>query len=215
MKQLLAVCGDHYHPSEPIKEALTKALAHSALKQKYAIRYIEPSELVDALNDKPDCVILSKENRLNPTDDIVTSWMTIEIETAIANYVNEGGSWLAWHSGLASYQPGSPFTNMLRGYFEYHPEKHQQVTYNRKGSEDALTFTILDEHYFVYCDVANTDVFLRSESIDGQSIAGWRHSYGNGRVSCYAPAHRREGLNHQMVISLLVENIAWCCNDNE
>ncbi|WP_241158355.1 ThuA domain-containing protein [Cohnella candidum] len=70
---------------------------------------------------------------------------------------------------------------------------------------------MLDEHYFVEYDSARTETFLRSESVDGSSVAGWRHTFGAGRVCCLTPAHRREGLLQPDFQRLLGEAVRWCC----
>jgi type 1 glutamine amidotransferase len=217
MKQLIAVLGDYYHPFEAIKKSLSQVLELPSMKEKYQVEIVESEDLTAAIARKPDTVILFKEDRINPNGDEVRTWMTYEMEETIAHYVKEGGGWLAWHSGLASYRRDGVFTGMLRGYFDFHPEINQQVTYrtlNKKEQSQESVFEILDEHYFVYCDEANTDIILESESIDGKAISGWRHRYGEGRVCCFTPAHRPEGLLHPGVISLLAENIRWCCNDS-
>jgi type 1 glutamine amidotransferase len=215
MKQLYAFLGDYYHQPEHIKAAIKLALEHPDLKDKFQIHFYDVEELVSILQQKSDCVILFKEGRVNPNEADVQLWMTDEIEAEITRYVSEGGSWLAWHSGLASYNVKGEFTQMLRGYFEYHPELNQKVTYTALSNVNhgvALEFEILDEHYFVHCDEANTEVFMGSKSIDGESIAGWRHPFGSGKVCCYTPAHRKEGLLDPSVISILGENILWCSN---
>ncbi|WP_338786093.1 ThuA domain-containing protein [Metabacillus sp. FJAT-53654] len=112
---------------------------------------------------KPDAVILFKEDRVNPTDQKVDTWMTDEIGEAIAQYVDQGGGWLGWHSGLASYAAESSYTKMLKGYFEYHPELHYQVKYTSVIGNDEfgpVSFEIKDEHYFVNVNIEETNIFL-------------------------------------------------------
>jgi type 1 glutamine amidotransferase len=215
MKQLYAFLGDYYHQPELIKGSIKQALEHLDLKGKFKIHFCDVEDLVSILQQKPDCIIIFKEDRVNPNEAKVHTWMTDEIELEITRYVSEGGSWLAWHSGLASYKVKGEFTQMLRGYFEYHPEVNQTVSYTTISNVNhgvVIEFEILDEHYFVHCDEANTEVFMRSKSIDGESIAGWRHPFGSGKVCCYTPAHRIEGLLDPNVISILGGNILWCCN---
>jgi sarcosine oxidase delta subunit len=71
-------------------------------------------------------------------------------------------------------------------------------------------YEIVDEHYFVNVDQMKTNVFLRSQSIDGTSIAGWSHSYGCGRVICLTPAHLKEGLFHPTTIEIIKKSVKWC-----
>ncbi|TCN24228.1 ThuA domain-containing protein [Mesobacillus foraminis] len=211
MRQVLAVVGDYYHDGDILKEALEKVFTHPLLAGRYELKFAETEQLAEALQGSPACVILSKENRLDPAGNEKETWMTNETAELITDYVKGGGGWLAWHSGLASYKNVASFNEMLRGAFEHHPEKHQQVTYTPvHGESGGNAFAILDEHYFVSYEEDSTEVFLVSESVDGNSIAGWRHPYGDGRVSCFTPAHRKEGLMDNSVQNVLAENIVWC-----
>jgi hypothetical protein len=68
-------------------------------------------------------------------------------------------------------------------------------------------FSLSDEHYFVQCDDENTEVYLRSTGEAGDSIAGWKHSYGKGKVCCFTPAHTKEGMLDENISLLLAEQI--------
>jgi type 1 glutamine amidotransferase len=207
MKKIIALVGDYYHNADVSSKALNAALQPMIDNNEVELSYTTVNDFVDELTKQPDLVVLFKEDRLNPQDEIVNSWMTPAIGEAITQYVDGGGSWFAWHSGMASYDKDTAYINMLRGYFKYHPKLHQRVTY----TEFNESFEILDEHYFVFCDESHTEVFLRSESIDGNSIAGWRHEYGEGKVYCLTPAHNEEALLHLKMQEQLVQAVKWCC----
>ncbi|PGT80602.1 ThuA domain-containing protein [Bacillus sp. AFS040349] len=212
MKRIVALLGDYYHPKEWSISALNKALTLLNKEENIECKIIQTSQIQEELSKKPDAVILFKEDRLNPTDENVETWMTEDVAEAIAQYVNQGVGWLAWHSGLASYSIESSYTKMLKGHFEYHPVKHAQVKYTSLEGNDLfgpVSFEILDEHYFVKVDEENTNVFLKSQSVDGNSIAGWSHHYGEGRVCCLTPAHNEEGLVHEDFIRILASTIEW------
>lgn len=214
MKKIAAVLGDYYHKAEWAHEALEQALHPLVRTGEITWFPIRVDRLREELSRRPDAVVLFKEDRINPQDAEVKRWMTPDIETTITEYVENGGGWLAWHSGLASYREDGDYVRMLRGHFRHHPEQHQNVTYtvvsDESGLERNATGTFLDEHYFVNCDETRTEVFLRSKSVDGTSIAGWFHRYGRGRVCAYAPAHNREGLLHPFTTGLLRHLAAWC-----
>lgn len=76
---------------------------------------------------------------------------------------------------------------------------------------DAVTgetlMTLFDEHYFVEVDADQTEVFLYSLSGMDRQIAGWRHSFGKGKVCCFVPAHDRSGLLHEKFQQLLCEQL--------
>lgn len=220
MKTILAIVGDYYHRADWAEEALRKAAGPI---EGAALRFADAERLEAELDARPDAVVLFKEDRLNPQEPegAVRRWMTLPLQERIVRYVEEGGSWVAWHSGLASYDPAGPYVRMLRGYFRYHPEQHQMVRYmgvpdgaGKEGTASELApaqpFEILDEHYFVACDEASTNVFLRSASVDGESVAGWAHRYGDGKVCCFTPAHRHEGMTHDAVADTLRRILRWC-----
>lgn len=208
--KILAVVGDYWHKEEMIKDCLDAVLESNDLT------YVKYDELRDALSERPDAVILYKENRLNPMDENPAMWMNEEIMETIVTYVKEGGGFLAWHSGMAEYPIDSQYIDMLRGAFLHHPSQMQTIAYKKLGGDlSEIAFQFIDEHYFVTCKTDETNVFLTSESIDGTSIAGWEHSFGNGRVCCLAPAHTALGLMNETFQELLREKITWCARKND
>ncbi|MOA10651.1 Trehalose utilization [compost metagenome] len=210
MKKIVALVGDYYHQEELARESLLKAAAAKIASGQLQIDFAkDPAEFLAKLENGPDAAILFAEDRIDPVDHPDARWMTTDISDKIVQYVEGGGGWLAWHSGLASYPVDSGYVHMLRGYFLMHPDKHKPVRYTAEGSKGADSFELLDEHYFVHCEEESTEVYLRSTSVDGQSIAGWRHSYGTGRVSCLTPAHRAEGLLDVHFLQWLEHEIDW------
>lgn len=212
VKRIVALLGDYYHPRERSKASLNKALTLLSETENIDYAEIHTSQLEEELEKMPDAVILFKEDRLNPTAEKVNTWMTEEIGKAIVKYVDQGGGFLAWHSGLASYDIHSSYTNMLKGHFEYHPVEHAKVQYRSVEGNEAfgpVSFELLDEHYFVNIQEEETNVFLISESVDGYSAAGWFHDYGKGRVCCVTPAHNEEGLLDDDFLQLLAKTIEW------
>ncbi|OUM97175.1 MAG: hypothetical protein A9Z00_01710 [Thermobacillus sp. ZCTH02-B1] len=204
MKQVVALVGDYWHAEDMIREALDKAAEAAG---GIALAYVEHGELKDRLSEGPDAVVLFKQNPLNAPDEPFVPWMTPEIEEAIVRYVEGGGRWLAWHTGTAGYDRDGAYVKMLRGRFLHHPPMGE-VTYVR-ASDGAEVMTLYDEHYFVEVDEAGTNVFLRSRSAAGESMAGWEHACGRGRVCCLTPAHAREALLDPRFQALLAERLRW------
>lgn len=216
MKKVIAVTGDFYHQKAWADESLQRAAQPLIEAGEISLTYIDAEQLIETLQDKPDVVILFKENRLNPQDEHIRIWMDAEAEEQIAKYVREGGVWLGWHAGLASYPEDGAYVDMLRGHFVSHPKEHQIVRYEAvEGTgigHPQQPFSFLDEHYFVSVRESETEVFLRSSSIDGESIGGWRHSFGQGKVLCLTPAHLQEGLNAPAFTEVFTRSLAWCVN---
>lgn len=213
MKTVTAVVGDFYHDADLAKQSLMEAIAPLIEEKKIKLSYALTTELADALGTKPDMVILFAEDRIDPVKDSTLKWMTEEVSDQIVDYVKNGGAWFAWHSGLASYATESSYVKMLRGYFLSHPVEHQRVRYVVSEastiSQGVAPFSFLDEHYFVHVEEENTNVFMRSSSVDGESIAGWHHPFGKGLVCCLTPAHRSEGLLDAGFVHILRDALMW------
>ncbi|MBS4200928.1 hypothetical protein KHA93_14925 [Bacillus sp. FJAT-49732] len=147
--KVFAALGDFYHDETMCRHALDTAVKQ--LDQDVTVEYIHGKELITRLQEKPDLVILFKGNKINPTDPQTAIWMDEEEAFIISNYVENGGAWFAWHSGLASYEVKT-YINMLRGYFQYHPEM-SNIKYSADNQNEVidpkLSFEIIDEHYFV------------------------------------------------------------------
>ncbi|MCD9021818.1 ThuA domain-containing protein [Cohnella silvisoli] len=218
MKKIVASVGDFYHNELWIKQALESALAPLQSTMELELLYVDAADLSKALEENPAVVVLFKENRINPEDEQVSMWMDDGVSRQIERYVSNGGRWLAWHSGLASYPEDSAYVGMLKGYFISHPEQHKSVRYTSAelsaANGEQQSFSFIDEHYFVACNEAETEVFLRSESEDGSSIAGWKHVYGSGKVCCLTPAHRLEGLTDPEFIGVLRQSLEWCISSD-
>ncbi|WAM31364.1 ThuA domain-containing protein [Caldicellulosiruptor naganoensis] len=205
MKKVLALVGDYYHGHDNLLNALKNALAD--ISKNYEVIDSRVEDFESFLDQKPDAIVIAKENRINPQDPEIKHWMTGRIEKKIKDYVESGGRLFVWHSGLASYPENGLFCTLIKGYFKYHPDKQKPVRYHSAGkpifNNKEVDFSILDEHYFVYCDKQNTNVYLYSESEDGKSIAGWWHKAGDGKVITLTPAHREDGLSDENFKNLL------------
>lgn len=212
MKKITVMLGDFYHEPEWSKQAAALALRRMGLTQDDKVDYIAPNQLSAALKERPDLFILFKEDRLDPEGNPSATWMSAEDARQITAYVNEGGAWLAWHSGMAGYAKDSEYVDMLKGRFLHHPAQNtvRYIPENQGDAGISEPFEFWDEHYFVECREQETEVFLRSESPDGRSIAGWRHAYGQGKVCCLTPAHRLEGLTDDAFQQVLRHSIRWC-----
>lgn len=205
MKKILALVGDYYHSHDNLLNALK-----SISKQVFPDCNIIDSNVENFksfLQQVPDAIVIAKENRINPQNRIVKYWMTEEIERKIKEYVESGGRLFVWHSGLSSYPENGLFCSLIKGYFKFHPDKQKPVRYHSAGKPvfggKEVDFSIVDEHYFVYCDEENTNIYLYSESEDGKSIAGWWHSFGKGKVITLTPAHTEDGLFDESFKNLL------------
>lgn len=212
-KSVVTLFGDYYHDHDLIEEAFSRAVAPFA--DRLEVSDTGAGQLPGLVSDGPALVVINKENRIDPQSPQPRLWMTPALEKELCDYVKAGGALLAWHAALASYPEDGEYVSMLRGTFRFHPRINKPVSYYTKGDGGLgglpLQFEAVDEHYFVECDLVKTEAFLFSESVDGASTAGWSHYFGEGRVLCLTPAHRREGLENPSMLKLLGEAVRWCC----
>lgn len=211
-KRILAYVGDFYHRAELARTALSRSLAEHLAAGSAELYFAKNTdEFINLLAQSPAAAVLFAENRIDPEGDPARVWMTEKVAVDIVRYVEAGGGWLAWHSGLASYPEDGAYVGLLRGCFLSHPAEHQVVRYEPAGQPSIASepFELLDEHYFTACREAETEVFLQSASVDGSSIAGWRHAAGDGRICCLTPAHREEGFSDEAFLSLLKATVNW------
>ncbi len=213
-KKILTILGDFYHSHDLALTAIEKAA--EALEKATGTKIEVVDAFIDniekSLNESFDLVVLYKENRVNPNDEIVFNWMTSEIEEKVTEFVSKGGSWFAWHSGLVFYDKNDAYVDMVKGYFLNHPTE-RNVKYAPEANVNALgpkeTFEVLDEHYFVKAMPLENSLFLTAESDEGKCEAGWAHQYGQGRVCALTPTHG-EGMENQEMLDLLTQCLKWC-----
>ncbi|GAB2021005.1 ThuA domain-containing protein [Pseudolactococcus yaeyamensis] len=206
VKTIISITGDYSHEGRVIDHCIQRVV--SLLDEAVIYENVPLDALADALSKNPDLVILSSENRYMLQQTGLSEWLTPEISTQITTYVAHGGSWLALHSGMSNYPIDSDYIQMLKGYFVRHPEP-LAVTYKCELAEAPRQFVIHDEHYQVGFVDEFTNIFLRSFSDAGESVAGWRHFYGSGKVAGYVPAHNREGMLNQENLALLKTVVNW------
>lgn len=207
MKEIHAFLGDFYHEPDYLLGALQKSVA--VLGADLTLVNNELSEIGAVLDQNPAVILIARENRLNPEAETVENWLTPELDGELEAYVKSGGRLVAVHAGMASYPADSAYRNLLKGHFVHHPNDHVQVRYQSADFD----YAVLDEHYFVAVDEADTDVFMRSHSEYGTQNAGWRHRVGDGKVICIVPTHNPEGFQHSETVRLLAETLKWALED--
>lgn len=205
-KTIISVTGDYYHNGLETDQLIERVIA--LLDEPVEHERISVADLAQGLLKHPDLLILSVENQQTPGQADLHEWLTPELSEMITHYVANGGSWLALHSGMTHYPIESDYIQMLKGYFVQHPEQ-VAVTYQSELEDVPCRFVIEDEHYQVDFVDAYTNIFLRSFSDYGESVAGWRHFYGSGKVAGYVPAHNLSGMLEQQNLDLLKTVVAW------
>ena len=211
MKTIYSFLGDFYHDHDIIYPAVQAAVSEMP-NTRLIDTQIRNLEL--ALEKTPHAIIMDIENRVNPEAKVVDNWLTDELDEKITSYVRAGGGFVAMHAALASYEPSTKYTQMIKGYFLSHPQDNCPVKFTSNKNlpfENTTPFDykIMDEHYFLKVDEENTTVFMHSQSEHGDNYGGWYHPYGAGKVMCIVPTHRKDGFEHPETIRLIRQSLQW------
>jgi type 1 glutamine amidotransferase len=205
--KILVLCDDRWHPARVPREGL------SPLTNKgFVFDWIEDAGewSAERMAAYP-VVILTKSNHVSFTDH--REWMSVETQSAFADYVRKGNGLLAIHSGTADYQEKPVLRSLLGGVFTHHPEQCA-VTLEPQPGHPLTTgiplCTLKDEHYFMLMDDPQADTFLTTRSEHGEQPGGWRRSEGNGRVAVLTPGHNLEVWLHPSYHSIILNTLRWC-----
>ncbi|UJF16338.1 ThuA domain-containing protein [Jeotgalibaca sp. MA1X17-3] len=205
--KILTLLGDYYHSHDQLL-----AFIQSTTKKIDGAEVNDTSieNLKEHLEEQPDVLIISKENRREPEEEDQQKWLTDELDQSIATYVEKGGNLFVLHSGLSSYPENSRYQNLIKGKFLHHPEHHTMISFDGYAPDfGTLSFRYSDEHYFVEVKEKETEIFLKSSSSEGESIAGWRHQAGEGRIICLTPTHSEEGYVNGDLQKLFLQALEW------
>jgi type 1 glutamine amidotransferase len=204
---ILVLCGDAWHPPQIVRKGLS-ALAGT----EFTFDWIEDARLwTPAVMAAYPLVILAKSDNVSATDK--ASWMTDPVQAAFSAYVQQGNGLLAIHSGTAEYDQKPVIRGLLGGVFLHHPEQCP-VTISPRPDHPLFTgiapFTLKDEHYFMALDDPQTDVFMTTQSVNGEQPGAWRREVGRGRVAVLTPGHNLDVWLHRSYQSILSNTLRWC-----
>ncbi len=205
--KVLVFCGDEWHPSEIVREGLAPLEGN-----EFSFDWI-----TDVRDWTPEVimaypvVILTKSDNVSENDQ--TSWMTQETQATFSRYLSQGNGLLAIHSGTAGYEQKTMLRGILGGVFLSHPEQCP-VTVNPMSHHPLCSgipaFTLQDEHYFMALDDLNADIFMTTNSENGEQPGGWKRVAGDGRVIVLTPGHNLVVWLHPSYQALMLNSLLWC-----
>lgn len=205
--RILALLGDHWHPSDVAKTALA-----SQDPGLFEFDWLDDaSDWSRERLDASDITILAKSNHTSSAD--TTPWMSERIEQCLVDHVLRGNGLLVLHSGTAGYDKCPQLKMLIGGAFLEHPEQcpvtiEPTSTHPITNSCDA--FVAVDEHYFVALEDQQSNVFLSTVSEHGTQPGGWIRTPGNGRVCVLTPGHTDETMQHPVYKRLIGNALMWC-----
>ena len=217
MQRILVICDDVWHPAEVIEKGMMSLEADD-----YQFEFVKAAKDIltpDMIKEYP-LIICCKSNNVtsgNPEpwfENTVTEVMGGEFRS----YVEQGGAFLAVHSGNVFMGEGDgvkEYTDFVGNRFLSHPLRCEVILKKEKehlimrGVEDE--FSIRDEHYQMEILAKDADVFLTSHSkTGGMQTAGYTRKMGNGRLCVLTPGHTLSVWQNKEFRKIFLNAIAWC-----
>ncbi|WP_139903153.1 ThuA domain-containing protein [Clostridium thermarum] len=208
--KVLVICDDYYHPSSVIKGGLEPLKAQN-IEFDFQEDAKEWSE--EKMYEYP-VIIFTKSNNISSKD--TTPWDSEEVQSAFTKYVQQGGGFLAIHSGTSGYADSAKLRALMGGVFTHHPEQCEvtvEIKNNHPIVEGCSNFTIKDEHYFMNFDDSEAEVFINTSSFNGTQPGGWTRTEGKGRVCVLTPGHNLEVWLEPNFQKMLKNALSWCSKE--
>ena len=207
--RVLVLADDYWHPARVPQEGLAPLSAHG-----YEFDWIaDANDWTPSRMTGYPLVVLSKSNNVTATDQ--TPWMTDEVQSAFARYVQSGHGLLVLHSGSAGYQQCAELRRLMGGVFIQHPPQCPVNWVPHTGhrlTAGVGEFIMQDEHYFMTLDATDAEVFMVSKSEHGEQPAGWTRAEGEGRVCMLTPGHNLDVWLHPTYQQLIHNALLWCAH---
>lgn len=161
------------------------------------------------------------ENRSDFPKETPQSWITGEQGEAVKDFVASGNGFYSLHNNSHVSLSSKSYRDVMGGAYIGHPplrpfkvkvaNKRHPIT---QGIQD---FMVNDEQHFVVYDKNPENIILRAENIDGlafegygtQSISGWAHEYGKGRVAFTAVGHNIHAMWQPEYFKLQKNAVRW------
>jgi type 1 glutamine amidotransferase len=205
--RVLVLCDDYWHPARTPRAGLGALSAAG-----FEFDWIEHAGAWSAerMNSYP-LVILTKSNNISSGDQ--TPWVSEDVASAFLHYVRSGNGLLVIHSGAAGYDDQPVLRGVTGGAFASHPPQCPVTVTPHAGhllSAGSAPFTLLDEHYMMYLDDPQAEVFVTTTSEHGRQPGGWTRREGAGRVCVLTPGHNLDVWLHPSYQALMRNALRWC-----
>jgi type 1 glutamine amidotransferase len=210
----LVLIGDSPHDPGHIEAGLRRALGGAGIVPYIAVdvRTLSAENLRQV-----QLLVMLRDGVIWPDgrDKAAVSWMTMEQQQAVVNFVEGGGGLLALHNSTALYPENGPFLKLIGGtYMGHGPLERFRVSVRDRShpiTQGVNDFEVADEQHTPTTDRTRVHLLLESRSSEGtMGVAGWVHQVGRGRVCYLANGHTREAQNHPEFQKLLQNAALWC-----
>jgi len=161
------------------------------------------------------------ENRLDFPKETPKTWITDEQGEAVKEFVASGKGFYSLHNNSHVSLSSKSYREVMGGAYIGHPPqrpfKVNVVNRDHPITQGVRDFMVNDEQHFVVYDKDPQNIFLRAENIDGltygdhgtESISGWAHEYGKGRVVFTAVGHNIHAMWQPEYFKLQKNAVRW------
>lgn len=237
--RVLALIGDRYHNSDYIRVSLDRLFKELGLPVDYTTNYARLSrslldhyQLFVCLRDGmiwpggylgPDAYPYERalENRGDFPKETPKNWITEEQGEAVKDFVTAGNGFYSLHNNSHVSLSSKNYRDVMGGAYIGHPPlrpfKVRIVNRNHPITQGTQDFMVNDEQHYVTYDKDPKNIILRAENIDGltyenlgtQSISGWAHEYGRGRVVFTAAGHNIHAMWQPEYLKVQKNAVRW------
>ena len=218
----LVLIGDRYHPPSYIRPPLESALGKIGMPVQfiYDVTKLNAAALKNArlLVVLRDGMIWPKPTADKPDGEAVW-WMTGEQEKAIADFVSNGGGFLALHNATALRRidaAGSLYRDVLGSSYNGHGAGDEKFAVKPIVTDHPVTkgvteYPAIDERHNPTMHAKDATILLQAISGDKTSVNGYVRTFGKGRVCHLANGHNIEMLACPAMQQLIANAANWCC----
>ena len=209
----LLLAGDHAHDPSAAFEGVGGALEEEGIDVVLTADHLALGK--ELLADR-DLLVIHRDGveLLEGPDGPRTAWMRPDQEEAIEGFVLQGGGFLALHNAGWGYPWKDGYRRTLGGYYIGHPPRAsfhvEVVNHDHPVTDGVEDYDIVDEQHLLHCDYDRVEMLLVSQGQDGrQSVSGWAHEYGKGRVVFLPHGHKLDEIRHPSNQKLLRNAARW------
>ena len=209
----LLLAGDRAHDPGYVFDGIGAALGAEGIEVDCTSDYKAIG--AETLADKDLFVVLrSGVAYVNGPDAAPVPWIQPDQEEAIEGFVLQGGGFLALHNAGWGYPWKDGYRRTLGGYYIGHPPRAsfhvEVVNHDHPVTDGVEDYDIVDEQHLLHCDYDRVEMLLVSQGQDGrQSVSGWAHEYGKGRVVFLPHGHKLDEIRHPSNQKLLRNAARW------
>ena len=220
MPRALVLIGDSYHPPayippslEPVFEKIGMPARFIYDVTKLSARNLEGIRLLVILRDGV--------NVPEPGGDQIL-WPTEEQEEAIAEFVSNGGGFLALHNCTAlkrsdiSDDGRTTYRDVLGASYNGHGPGDERfevkvVNHDHPVTRGVNDYIAVDERHTPIIHTDDLTILLEAVNGDQKSVSGYVREYGKGRICHLANGHNLEVLTNPEMQKLMINGALWCC----